>query len=112
MSPIERCWAVLENYWNGAILDSVEAAVNWAANMSWKGIAPIVRLVETTYERGIKVSPEELKQYQPFWQRSANPTQMGYHDCPRLAGILFLGKSLRVAGDYSDSRKGAKDKDG
>ena len=59
-----------ENYWKGAILDSVEAAVNWAANMSWKGIAPIVRLVETTYETGIKVLPDELKQYQPFWQRS------------------------------------------
>ena len=69
-NPIERCWAVLENYWNGAILDSVEAAVNWAANMSWKGLAPIVHLVETTYETGIKVLPDELKQYQPFWQRS------------------------------------------
>ena len=69
-NPIERCWAVLENYWNGAILDSVEAAANWAANMSWKGLAPIVHLVETTYETGIKVLPDELKQYQPFWQRS------------------------------------------
>ncbi|MEW6498390.1 MAG: transposase, partial [Cyanobacteriota bacterium] len=26
-NPIERCWAALENYWNGAILDSVEAAI-------------------------------------------------------------------------------------
>lgn len=69
-NPIERCWAVLENYWNGTILDSVEAAVKWAANMSWKGVAPMVHLVETTYERGIKVLPDELKQYQPFWQRS------------------------------------------
>jgi Rhodopirellula transposase DDE domain len=25
-NPIERCWAALENYWNGAILDSVEEA--------------------------------------------------------------------------------------
>jgi Rhodopirellula transposase DDE domain len=69
-NPIERYWAVLENDWNGAILDSVKAALNWASNMTWKGIAPIVQLVETTYERGIKVLPEELNQYQPFWQRS------------------------------------------
>lgn len=69
-NPIERCWAVLENYWNGAILDSVEAAIKWAGNMTWKGIAPIVNLVETTYEKGIKVLPEELKQYFPSWQRS------------------------------------------
>jgi Rhodopirellula transposase DDE domain len=26
-NPIERCWAALENYWRGAILDSVEAAI-------------------------------------------------------------------------------------
>ncbi|MDF5726027.1 MAG: hypothetical protein PUP91_37395 [Rhizonema sp. PD37] len=33
-NPIERCWAALENYWNGAILDSVDAARNWTANMT------------------------------------------------------------------------------
>lgn len=69
-NPIERCWAALENYWNGAILDSVEAAVQWASNMTWKGVVPIVHRVETIYEKGIKVLSETLEQYQPFWQRS------------------------------------------
>ncbi len=69
-NQIERCWAALENYWNGAILDSVETALLWASNMRWKGISPIVQRVETTYEKGIKVLPDELKHYQHFWQRS------------------------------------------
>lgn len=69
-NPIERCWAVLENYWNGAILDSIAAAVAWASRMTWKGIAPIVHLVETTYQTGVKVLKEELDQYNPFWHRS------------------------------------------
>jgi hypothetical protein len=69
-NPIERCWAVLENYWNGAILDSVEAALQWASQMAWKGVAPIVHLVETTYQTGVKVLVDELEQYKPFWQRS------------------------------------------
>jgi len=69
-NPIERCWAALEHYWNGAILDSVETAVNWASHMTWKGINPIVNLIETTYEKGVKVLPHELKQYLPSWQRS------------------------------------------
>ena len=69
-NQIERCWATLENYWNGTILDSVEAALKWASNMTWKGINPIVHLVENTYEKGVKVLSDELKQYQPFWQRS------------------------------------------
>ena len=69
-NPIERCWAVLENYWNGAILDSIDAALNWASNMTWKGIKPLVHLVEGTYEKGVKVLAKELEQLQPFWQRS------------------------------------------
>lgn len=70
-NPIERCWAALENYWNGAILDSVETALEWASHMTWKGLAPLVHRVEETYEKGIKVLAETLEQYQPFWQRSA-----------------------------------------
>lgn len=66
-NPIERCWAVLEKYWNGAILDSVETAVKWAANMKWKGVSPIVNLITTNYEKKITVSKDELKQYQTFW---------------------------------------------
>jgi hypothetical protein len=70
-NSVERCWAALENHWNGTILDSVEAVVEWASNMMWKGISPIVHLVETTYAKGVKVLPEDLKQYFPSWQRSA-----------------------------------------
>lgn len=70
-NAIERCWAALEQYWNGAILDSVEAAVQWASHMTWKAMAPAVYLVEGIYEKGIKVSAEELADYLPFWQRSA-----------------------------------------
>ena len=66
-NPIERCWAALENYWNGAILDSIEAAVEWASNMTWKGIQPIVHLIEGIYEKGIKVAPDELVAYREHW---------------------------------------------
>jgi hypothetical protein len=69
-NPIERCWAALENYWNGAILDSVETEIQWARNMTWKGIVPIVHLIDGIYEKKIKVLPEVLNQHQPFWQRS------------------------------------------
>ena len=69
-NQIERCWAALENYWNGTILDSVEAALKWASNMTWKEIKPMVHLVENTYKKGVKVLSEELKHYQPFWHRS------------------------------------------
>ena len=47
-NPIERCWGILENHWNGTLLESVETALNWAKTMTWKGIHPIVRLLEGT----------------------------------------------------------------
>ncbi len=71
-NPIERCWAALENYWNGAILNSIEAALEWASNMTWKGIQPIVHLVEGIYEKGIWVDKEELAAYQEHWHPSEN----------------------------------------
>lgn len=71
-NPIERCWSALENYWNGTVLDSIKTAISWAANMTWKGIAPIVHLLDRHYDKGIKVPPAELEEsYLPFWQRSA-----------------------------------------
>ena len=83
-NPIEWCWSVLENYWNGAILDSIDAALNWASNMTWKGIKPLV----------VKVLTKELEQLQPFNAAFRNFTQMGCDGSTLLAGILFLRKSL------------------
>lgn len=47
-NPIERTWAILENYWNGSILDEIETALNFAKNMKWKGKHPVVKLVTQT----------------------------------------------------------------
>lgn len=74
-NQIERCWAALEHYWNGSILDSVEAALQWAANMTWKGIKPIVHRVDALYAKGIKVLAQELAQYQLYWRRSVTLPQ-------------------------------------
>jgi hypothetical protein len=66
-NPIERCWAALENYWNGAILQSVEEALQWASNMTWKGNKPLIHLVEGTYEKNITVPKDELADYKQQW---------------------------------------------
>lgn len=82
-NPIERCWAVLENYWNGAILDSVEAALQWTSHMAWKGIALVVSLMTGIYEKSIRVLPEVLNRYHPFWQRSETLPQWDITIVPR-----------------------------
>jgi transposase len=60
-NPIERCWGVLEMHWNGSLLDSIEAAVGFAATMTWNGKHPQVSVVETAYAKGVKLKPEEMK---------------------------------------------------
>jgi Rhodopirellula transposase DDE domain len=60
-NPIERCWGVLENCWNGSLIDTVEAAVGFAQNMTWCGKHPIVRLVTKVYEKGKKVAAKVMR---------------------------------------------------
>jgi Rhodopirellula transposase DDE domain len=60
-NPVERCWGILEHHWNGALLDSVDAVVQYAKSMTWKGHHPTVELVTTTYQTGVKLTKEAMK---------------------------------------------------
>jgi Rhodopirellula transposase DDE domain len=60
-NAIERCWGILENHWNGALLDSIEAVIAYAGTMTWKGRRPEVALVTTSYASGVKLSKEAMK---------------------------------------------------
>ncbi len=60
-NPIERTWAVLENHWNGSILDEIETALKFAQTMTWKGKHPIVKLITETYEKGVKLTKKPGK---------------------------------------------------
>ena len=51
-NPIERCWGILEQHWNGTLLDSVDTVVKWARTMTWKDVHPVVELLDKTYETG------------------------------------------------------------
>lgn len=55
-NPVERCWGVLENHWNGALLDTVDAVLGFAKSMTWKHKHPSVRLVTNAYQSGVRVA--------------------------------------------------------
>ena len=55
-NAIERCWGILEHHWNGAILDTVAAVLNFTASMTWNGLHPVVDLVTTLYHTGVRLS--------------------------------------------------------
>jgi hypothetical protein len=60
-NPIERCWGILEMHWNGSLLDSIGAVLEFAWSMAWKGKHPVVSLVETAHATGVRLKPEEMK---------------------------------------------------
>jgi transposase len=60
-NPIERCWGILENHWNGTLLDTIETMLHFAASMTWNGVHPIVELVTTTYHSGVKLSKDAME---------------------------------------------------
>ncbi len=60
-NPVERCWGILEQHWNGALLDSVDAVLHFAATMTWRGTPPVVALVTTAYERGVTLTKAAME---------------------------------------------------
>jgi hypothetical protein len=68
-NPIERCWGILENHWNGTLLDSVPTVLNWAGTMTWKGIQPVIHLLETTYEKGVRLVKKAFQKIAQRLQR-------------------------------------------
>ncbi len=85
-NPIERTWAVLENHWNGSILDEVETALKFAKTMTWKGKNPVVKLVTQTYETGVKLGKKAMTKIEEQIERLTNSTQS---DFPNL-GKWFI----------------------
>jgi len=74
-NPIERTWAVLENYWNGSLLDEVSTALNYAQNMKWNGKNPVVKLVTKTYETGVKLTKKAMDEIENKIQRLTSLTE-------------------------------------
>ena len=68
-NPIERCWGILEQHWNGALLNSLDEVIQYASTMTWKGQHPLVELVTTVYQTGVKLTKEAMNALETQLQR-------------------------------------------
>ena len=59
-NPVERVFGVLEVYWNGDPLETVEKAMGMAAGMTYKGIHPQVSLHEGG-TKGTRVAAKPMR---------------------------------------------------
>ena len=61
-NPIEHCWGVLEQHWNGDLLDSREAVVKFAESMTWNCKHPTVSVLTDPYPKGVRLPRHEMQQ--------------------------------------------------
>jgi hypothetical protein len=69
-NPIERCWGILEQHWNGAKLVDVDAMLGWAKSMTWKGIRPTVELSRKLYQKGVSLSKAAMQEVEARLERN------------------------------------------
>lgn len=63
-NPVERVWGILENHWNGTLLVDRATAIAWTETMTWKGISPIVQVLEKVFQTGAKVTKKAFRAFQ------------------------------------------------
>lgn len=68
-NPIERCWGILEEHWNGTVLDTVDTVLHWARTMTWKAVHPIVQLLDNAYENGVRVAKKAFQKIEERLER-------------------------------------------
>jgi Rhodopirellula transposase DDE domain len=69
-NPIERCWGVLEQHWNGSILDTVAAVEGFMGSMRWKGRRPVVvERLGQVYKTGVSLTRAAMKVVETQIQR-------------------------------------------
>ena len=69
-NPIERCWGILENHWDGALLTTIPTTLAWAASMTWRGLQPFVRLLAGVYDTGVKLTKAAFRPIAARLERS------------------------------------------
>jgi transposase len=71
-NPVERTFGWLEKHWNGSLLDSVDAVLNFAQTLTFKDKNPVVTLVEKVYSTGVKLTHLAMEKVEKHLQRLPN----------------------------------------
>jgi hypothetical protein len=69
-NPIERVWSALELYWKPLILDTVANTLQIASQITWKGMNPIVAIIDKNYPKGVTVDEHIFNELLPFIHRN------------------------------------------
>lgn len=60
---------MLEQHWNGSLLDTLDTVRLFAQTMTYNGVPPVVALVITTYHTGVKLHQKAMVKLEEHFQR-------------------------------------------
>ena len=70
-NPIERFWGILEQHWNGSLLDSKDVVLKYLQTTTYDGKTPNVAVITRPYKKGVKVGEKAMKIYERALERIA-----------------------------------------
>ena len=68
-NPVERVWGVLEQHWNGSLLDSLNTVFEFAKTMTYNGVYPVVQQLSKTYLTGVKLTKKAMSELEQRFER-------------------------------------------
>ena len=68
-NPIERVWGVLEQHWNGTLLDTCQTVIQFAQTMTYKGQHPVVKFFKKLYCTGVRLTQKEMAKLENRFDR-------------------------------------------
>ncbi len=83
-NPIERVWGVLEQHWNGHLLDSRQTVLRLASTMTYNGFSPVVKVVQKTYQTGMRLTQSLMTTLEKRFERLPGLDKWFIRIVPRL----------------------------
>ena len=47
----------------------MDTVLAWASTMTWKGVQPVVELLDKTYDKGVRIAKKAFQQFEQRLQR-------------------------------------------
>ena len=60
----------MSHHWNGALLDAIDTACEWARTMTWKCLEPAIQLLDRVYETGVRLTKQAFDAIEEHLQRN------------------------------------------
>ena len=69
-NPMERCWGILEQHWNGTKLSDAKTMLERSKSMTWKGLHPVVELSHQVYQKGVRLRKKAMEAVEARLERA------------------------------------------